>query len=222
MKSRNVVVALGGMTFAVAVAAMSLRSQGTKDEYRRVTCGNAYLYLLSESGELAVKITPAYPVEPPDATDDVDWMWCREYEQRGELFAGECTSYGVAGLDLQVGDDVLFDYLGSSVPCRGFAVVIPYRMMVLAAAVLPALGILRHARRRYRRAKSLCVQCGYDLRASSSRCPECGQPFTPVTRRSYPARAIASSADDIRPASRAADDPGSNDSSQNGLSHFSA
>lgn len=32
-------------------------------------------------------------------------------------------------------------------------------------------------RRRKRRKLDLCLKCGYDLRGSQERCPECGQPF---------------------------------------------
>jgi hypothetical protein len=71
-------------------------------------------------------------------------------------------------------------------PCvRGFELRVPHRVLMLAFAVAPALyaGDLLRAwvLKRRRRAKGLCETCGYDLRASTERCPECG------TSRSDPA-----------------------------------
>jgi len=41
-------------------------------------------------------------------------------------------------------------------------------------AVLPALWVIAYRRRRRRFRAGLCRVCGYDLRASPGRCPECG------------------------------------------------
>jgi hypothetical protein len=47
---------------------------------------------------------------------------------------------------------------------------------VLATAIAPAWAVVHQRRRRRRSLRGLCPVCGYDLRASPERCPECGTP----------------------------------------------
>jgi hypothetical protein len=57
------------------------------------------------------------------------------------------------------------------------ALVFPYWMPALLLSTLPAIRlvpILRRRMSRARRARGLCSHCGYDLRATPHRCPECG------------------------------------------------
>ena len=57
-----------------------------------------------------------------------------------------------------------------------FSVRLPlmYPIAFFAVASIALLGPIGRYRRRKRKKLGLCLRCGYDLRASKDRCPECG------------------------------------------------
>ena len=69
-----------------------------------------------------------------------------------------------------------FQYYRSP-PAASHGVVVagvPYWFIALAAAALPGLRTARVYRHRRLVLHSRCAVCGYDLRATPDRCPECG------------------------------------------------
>jgi hypothetical protein len=54
------------------------------------------------------------------------------------------------------------------------AVDLPYWSPILATSVMPASWMIRRRRQRARLRRQHCTRCGYHLRATPERCPECG------------------------------------------------
>ncbi len=75
-------------------------------------------------------------------------------------------------------------YFGDTLDGWRFAV--RYSFLVLVAGILPTVGLIRlptvglirHVQNvRTKKRAGKCSNCGYDLRASTDKCPECGAPI---------------------------------------------
>ena len=54
---------------------------------------------------------------------------------------------------------------------------IPYWFLIPLSAILPILWLRYHRQQRFRAKEGHCLKCGYDLRESKDKCPECGAPI---------------------------------------------
>ena len=65
----------------------------------------------------------------------------------------------------------LLDQIGNVI-CSAAYVVLLHSLVGLPVALI----LLRRDKWVERCKRGLCVRCGYDIRASAERCPECGEP----------------------------------------------
>jgi hypothetical protein len=116
-----------------------------------------------------------------------DWEW--DYLGNGL----RCTSFrdgswiqGLPGADWQLYGGPIpkrkfellgftFFYYDSLDGSRSFSFRIPLAFFVCAFAIAPVVFGRRSLVRRRRKKLGRCENCGYDLRALSDRCPECGR-----------------------------------------------
>lgn len=57
---------------------------------------------------------------------------------------------------------------------------VPLWLVNAVCAILPATAVVRRWRHAHRSASGCCIRCGYDLRATPDRCPECWTLVTSV------------------------------------------
>ena len=78
---------------------------------------------------------------------------------------------------LRISKNIWLGYLDqANSVTRVQGVAIPYALPLLLFAALPAKFIANVlCSRRHRELTGICAVCGYDLRASKDRCPDCGR-----------------------------------------------
>ncbi len=67
--------------------------------------------------------------------------------------------------------------LHNSRPWMWWFLSVPFWIPTILFAFLSSFPLRTFYRRRKRKKLGLCLKCGYDLRASKDRCPECGKEF---------------------------------------------
>ena len=126
--------------------------------------------IISDAGRISYtwfwQYSPTYPTrgaflyhsfDPRPQADRFPWHW--EKNDLGIYFAG-------------------FYYEDAASPSRlgWHTVAVPYWFLIILFFLLPALRLWHRTRRQ----PGLCRTCGYDLRATPDRCPECGTAVSPA------------------------------------------
>jgi hypothetical protein len=133
-------------------------------------------------------------------------LWVRSYRSLASLGDHDSVTFtyrdprwwiisypGVAVLCRQTGKDwtghdlphvhmLGIDFGGSQGPTGDtiWNLRLPYWLLTAVTLVLPPLSMHRRWKTRHRQRGNECCVCGYDLRATPNRCPECGTAAGPA------------------------------------------
>lgn len=114
------------------------------------------------------------PFDPHPLAPD----WVRQLEYYAD------NSTDVAGVMWFAGEVDHTQHIAGAIAYEFCEFVIPLIYLIGLTAMPPLWRLFRGRRtsKRYRRKHGLCVDCGYNLRATADACPECGSAATPTPR----------------------------------------
>jgi hypothetical protein len=110
--------------------------------------------IAADRGRILLWLTPADPASPYQDGTPVGTA----------IKADEHTVFAIAGVSLR----------RSGSPFRTTVFAVPIWLLAAITLIAPLMWLERMRRQRLHRRKGLCRACGYDLRATPDRCPECG------------------------------------------------
>jgi hypothetical protein len=168
----NFAAAVSGLLF-VATCVLWLPSYHIGKECRiRLRSGPHYQFhdFKSDSGIVTYSIQWAADWK----LRDKDW---RSYDQYPRIFTAEWEPSGAEPSESII-KNLGFDFGQAEAIFGGGDHVIwiafPYWLLSILTGLLPAARITTFLRRFRRKRADRCLACGYDLRATPDRCPECG------------------------------------------------
>lgn len=162
---------------AVAGAYFWHRSYAIPDALVRIDSDRQYTRVLSSDGVLSWQTARNCPADP------LSWIWVAKV-YNGTTGMTSTNAEPPAWEQIMVEDPTSWPLKVQSLGGpRTFAseAHVPYAALVLPAAALTAVWVVTAVRRRLtlsiqekRKTHGACPRCGYDLRATPLRCPECG------------------------------------------------
>ena len=160
------------------VVTMWFRAHFFQDVFEKTISSHRLLHLhIKEYGVIIALVTP-WPVE-----QELRW-WSARSGKPGMgipmIFTASTMQNrtilpgisGTRGTGFRATGDVGVRVFGSYI---AIAWIWPLGVTTPPALLLIGRAIRRRRLRRYRKSRGLCINCGYDLRASQDRCPECGE-----------------------------------------------
>jgi hypothetical protein len=173
-------LALVSFFFCVVLAALWIRSYFARDELTSFQ-GPVQQQLFSDFGRLGYSF---YSFDPEPRTDQ-RWRWRRTRPDKTAAAAGMHEDHQVLGVAWDVrseGRVYAFGAPPSYLVAREWWA--PHLLVIALTGILPVLWAFRRQRRNRARPQplrdGLCANCGYDMRETPDRCPECGTPAGPA------------------------------------------